>query len=133
MSTEQQENLDAVLRQSAFPVRSDVNELRRLLRELVSAQSLPADVTMTAAALGGVPTAEITVDGIEPRHVVLYFHGICVEDHTVRMPGPGSYCATTPRVSMGFGIRRWFVIRCFTTTSASLNPCSMSPPSTSQV
>jgi acetyl esterase/lipase len=25
--------------------------------------------------LGGVPTAEITVDGIEPRHVVLYFHG----------------------------------------------------------
>jgi len=75
MSTEQQENLDAVLRQSAFPVRSDVNELRRLLRELVSAQSLPADVTMTAAALGGVPTAEITVEGIEPRHVVLYFHG----------------------------------------------------------
>ena len=75
MSTEQQENLDAVLRQSAFPVRSDVNEQRRLLRELVSAQSLPADVTVTAAALGGVPTAEITVDGIEPRHVVLYFHG----------------------------------------------------------
>ncbi len=30
---------------------------------------------MTAAALGGVPTAEITVDGVEPRHVVLYFHG----------------------------------------------------------
>jgi epsilon-lactone hydrolase len=30
---------------------------------------------VTADALGGVPTAEITVDGIEPRHVVLYFHG----------------------------------------------------------
>jgi acetyl esterase/lipase len=30
---------------------------------------------VTAAELGGVPTAEITVDGIEPRHVVLYFHG----------------------------------------------------------
>jgi acetyl esterase/lipase len=41
----------------------------------VSAQPLPADVTVTAAALGGIPTAEITVDGIEPRHVVLYFHG----------------------------------------------------------
>ena len=75
MSTEQQENLDAILRQSAFPVGSDVNEQRRLLRELLSAQPLPADVTVTAAALGGVPTAEITVDGIEPRHVVLYFHG----------------------------------------------------------
>jgi monoterpene epsilon-lactone hydrolase len=75
VSTEQRETLDAILRQSAFPVDSDVDEQRRLLRELVSAQPLPAEVTVTAAALGGVPTAEITVDGIEPRHVVLYFHG----------------------------------------------------------
>ena len=75
MSTEQKENLDAILRQSAFPAGSDVSEQRRLLRELTSAQPLPAGVTVTAAALGGVPTAEITIDGIEPRHVVLYFHG----------------------------------------------------------
>jgi epsilon-lactone hydrolase len=75
VSTQQQETLDAILRQSAFSVDSDVNELRRLLREAASAQPLPADVTVTTAALGGVPTAEITVDGIEPRHVVLYFHG----------------------------------------------------------
>ncbi len=75
MSAEQRENLEAVLRQSAFPAGSDVNEQRRALRELLSTQPLPADVTVTAAALGGVPTAEITVDGIEPRHVVLYFHG----------------------------------------------------------
>jgi monoterpene epsilon-lactone hydrolase len=75
VSTEQRETLDAILRQSAFPADSDVNEQRLLLKELLSAQPLPADVTVTAAALGGVPTAEITVDGIEPRHVVLYFHG----------------------------------------------------------
>ncbi len=75
MSSEQRENLDAILRQSAFPVGSGVDEQRRLLRELLSAQPLPADVTVTEAALGGVPTAEITVDGIEPRNVVLYFHG----------------------------------------------------------
>jgi monoterpene epsilon-lactone hydrolase len=75
VSTEQRENLDAILRQSAFPVGSSVDEQRRLLREAVSAQPLPADVTVTADALDGVPTAEITVDGIEPRHVVLYFHG----------------------------------------------------------
>ncbi|MFY9775915.1 MAG: alpha/beta hydrolase [Trebonia sp.] len=75
MSTEQRQNLEAILRQSAFPADSDVNEQRRQLRELISAQPLPADVTVTAAALGGVPTAEITVDGIEPRHTVLYFHG----------------------------------------------------------
>ena len=75
MSTEQRENLDAILRQSAFPFDSDVEGQRRLLRELAATQPLPADVTVTAAALGGVPTAEITIDGIEPRHVVLYFHG----------------------------------------------------------
>jgi epsilon-lactone hydrolase len=75
VSTEQQEALDAILRQSAFPAGSDVDEQRRLLRELTSAQPLPGDVTVTAAALGGVPTAEIAIDGIESRHVVLYFHG----------------------------------------------------------
>ena len=75
MSIEQRENLDAILRQNTFPFDIDVSEQRRLLRELASAQPLPAGVTVTAAELGGVPTAEITVDGIEPRHVVLYFHG----------------------------------------------------------
>jgi len=75
VSTGQRENLDAILRQSAFPAGSSVSEQRLLLRELLSAQPLPAEVTVTAAALGSVPTAEITVDGIEPRHVVLYFHG----------------------------------------------------------
>jgi len=75
VSTEQRENLDAILRQSAFPFDSDVSEQRRMLRELASAQPLPADVTVTAAELGAVPTAEITIDGIGPRHVVLYFHG----------------------------------------------------------
>ena len=75
MSAEQRENLDGILRQSAFPVDSDVTELRRQLRDLLSAQPLPADVTVTAAALGGVPTAEVTVGGVEARHTVLYFHG----------------------------------------------------------
>jgi acetyl esterase/lipase len=75
VSAEQRETLDAILRQSAFPADSDVAEQRRLLAELLSAQPLPAGVTVTAADLGGVPTAEITIDGTEPRHVVLYFHG----------------------------------------------------------
>ena len=75
MSTEQRENLDAILRQSAFPFDADVSEQRQRLREFASAQPLPPGVTVTPAELGGVPTAEITVDGIEARHVVLYFHG----------------------------------------------------------
>jgi acetyl esterase/lipase len=75
VSTEQRDNLDAILRQSAFPAGLDVAEQRRQLRELLSAQPLAAEISVTAAALGGVPVAEITVDGIEPRHTVLYFHG----------------------------------------------------------
>ena len=75
MSTEQRENLEAILRQSAFPPDIDIGEQRRQLRALTSAQPLPADVSVTAAALGGVPTAEITIDGTRSRHVVLYFHG----------------------------------------------------------
>ena len=120
VSTEQRENLEAILRQSAFPAGIDVSEQRRLLRELTSAQPLPADVTVTAAALGGVPTAEITVDGIEPRHVVLYFHsGVYVLGDAVgcRWPGlagrPADACQgrlrrlpARPRASVSGGGRR---------------------------
>src|SRR5436305_3111240 len=81
VSIEQRETLDAILRQSAFPAGSDVNEQRRLLQELLSAQPLPADVTVTAAALGGISTAEIAVTGIEPHHDDLYYHvGVYVMD-----------------------------------------------------
>ena len=75
MGIAQRENLDAILRQSVFPAGADVSGQRRPLRELTSAQPLPAAVTVTAATLGGVRTAEITIDGIEPSHVVLYLHG----------------------------------------------------------
>jgi epsilon-lactone hydrolase len=75
MSAEQRGTLDAILRRSAFPADSDVNEQRRLLRELLSAYPLPADITVHESDLGGVATAEIAVAGVEPRNVVLYFHG----------------------------------------------------------
>jgi acetyl esterase/lipase len=42
---------------------------------MMAAQPRPADITVTRAALGSVPTAEITVAGAESRHTVLYFHG----------------------------------------------------------
>ncbi len=75
MSSEQQATLDAILRQSAFPVDSTVDEQRQQLRALLSAQPLPPELTVLETELGGVKTAEITVDGVEPHHVVLYFHG----------------------------------------------------------
>jgi acetyl esterase/lipase len=75
VSAGQREQLEGILRQSGFPPGIGVDEQRRLLRELTASQPLPGDVKVTEGALGGVPTAEITVDGIEARHVVLYFHG----------------------------------------------------------
>jgi monoterpene epsilon-lactone hydrolase len=42
VSTERRENREAILRQSAFPADLGVSEQRRLLRELISAQPLPA-------------------------------------------------------------------------------------------
>ncbi|MFC6160184.1 alpha/beta hydrolase [Kribbella jiaozuonensis] len=75
MTTEQRSTLDAILRQGAFPADIGLEEQRAQLKALLSAQPLPADLTVTAGEIGGVPTAEVTVDGIEPRHTVLYFHG----------------------------------------------------------
>src|SRR5581483_4336285 len=75
VSAEQRQMLDGILRQSAIPVDSSVDEQRRLLREAISAQPLPTDVTVTASALGDVRTAEITVTGVEARHTVMYLHG----------------------------------------------------------
>jgi epsilon-lactone hydrolase len=75
VSIEQRETLDAILRQGGFPADATVDEQRRLLRDLLSAQPLPPGVKATTAKSGGVPTAEVTIDGVEPSHVVLYFHG----------------------------------------------------------
>jgi acetyl esterase/lipase len=75
VSTEQKETVDAILRQARLPADVGVDEQRRLLRELTPERPLPPGVSVTAAALGAVPTAEITVDGSEPRRAVLYFHG----------------------------------------------------------
>ena len=82
MSAEHREALEASLQQEAFPPDSDISERRRLLHEPAagrpgSRQRDPGrDCTIDLdAAPGGVAVAEVTTAGIEPRHVVLYFHG----------------------------------------------------------
>ena len=54
MSTEQRENLDATLRQNAFPFDSDVSEQRRLLKELASVNPVPYFMKYGENAWAGV-------------------------------------------------------------------------------
>ena len=65
MSTEQRENLDAILRQSAFPADIDVSEQRRLLKELTSAQPLPE--TGISAEVAPGPLRTVLRRGQTPR------------------------------------------------------------------
>lgn len=60
MSVEQRENLEAILRQSAFPAGGDVDEQRRQLRELISAQPLPAAICLARQAASA--DVEVTLD-----------------------------------------------------------------------
>ena len=63
VSTEQRENLEAILRQSAFPAGMDLNEQRRQLRELISAVGTPpsaAAVTVTSAGSGWAETNSLS-------------------------------------------------------------------------
>ena len=71
MSTEQRETLDAILRQSAFPAVSDVNEQRRQLRALLSAQPLPADVIVTAAAVSSTPSTGSPAKAAEDVRILM--------------------------------------------------------------
>jgi acetyl esterase/lipase len=76
VSTEQQKALDAVLRQSAFPVDIDVSEQRRLLRELTSAQPLPAGVT----ALGLISPILADLSGLPPLIIQAGTHEVLLDD-----------------------------------------------------
>jgi epsilon-lactone hydrolase len=51
------------------------DEHRKMFDELFATQPYPADVTVRAAALGGVPALELTVAGSAEQQDVLYFHG----------------------------------------------------------
>ena len=58
--------------------------------------------------------------------------GFCDVTQRVTSSVARRYCASATRHSMAFGIRRWFRMRSFTTTSAALKTASTSPPETFQ-
>jgi monoterpene epsilon-lactone hydrolase len=75
MSKEQQLGLDAILRQGQFDPGVDVPGLRAAFNALMAQVPVAADVLHKPATIGGVGGVEVTIQGITPENVILYFHG----------------------------------------------------------
>jgi epsilon-lactone hydrolase len=74
MSKQQQEQLDAILRQGRLDTGGDVATLRAAFDELMSRAPVPADLQPRPTTLGGVDAVEVTVQGGDADNVILYFH-----------------------------------------------------------
>jgi acetyl esterase/lipase len=75
MSRQQQDQLDAILRQGRLDTGGDVAMLRAAFNELMAQVPVPADVQHTPTTIGGVDAVEVTVQGRDADNVILYFHG----------------------------------------------------------
>jgi acetyl esterase/lipase len=75
MSTQQQLQLDAILRQGRLDTGGDVPAVRAAFNHVMAQVPVPPDIQQTPKTIGGVGCIEVTVAGTEAEHVILYFHG----------------------------------------------------------
>jgi acetyl esterase/lipase len=75
MSTEQQRQLDAILRQGGLDTDADVPTLRAAFSELMARVPMAPDVQQSPVEIGGVAGLGVTVQGNAAENVILYFHG----------------------------------------------------------
>jgi monoterpene epsilon-lactone hydrolase len=75
MSRQQQDQLDAILRQGRLDTGGDVAMLRAAFNEVMAQVPVPADVHHRPTTIGGVDAVEVTVQGRDADNVILYFHG----------------------------------------------------------
>jgi acetyl esterase/lipase len=75
MSTQQQLQLDAILRQGQFDTGADVQTLRKAFGELMAQVPVAPDIQQRPVEIGGVAGVEVTFEGNEAEPVILYFHG----------------------------------------------------------
>jgi acetyl esterase/lipase len=75
MSRQQQDQLDAILRQGGLDTGGNVAALRAAFDELMAQVPVPADVQQTSTSVGGVDAIEVTVKSKDTDHAILYFHG----------------------------------------------------------
>src|SRR5205807_4581005 len=75
MSKQQQLALNAMLRQAPIDYSADVPTLRAGLEEVMRRTPVAGDVRKAPTLVGGVKAIEVTIDGTDPKDVILYFHG----------------------------------------------------------
>jgi acetyl esterase/lipase len=75
MSTQQQRQLDAILRQGGLDTAGEVPALRAAFNALMAQIPVPPDLHQRPMTIGGVDAIEVTVRDTEAENVILYFHG----------------------------------------------------------
>src|SRR6476660_1474475 len=75
MSTDQQRQWDAILRQGGLDTSGDGQTLRATFDALMAQVPVPPDVQQQPVQIGGVAGVEVTVPGTAVEDVVLYLHG----------------------------------------------------------
>src|SRR3981081_23724 len=99
MSTQQQRQLDANLRQGQFDTGGDVQALRASFSEIMAQVPVAPDVQQNPVEIGGVAGVEVTIQGNEADNVILYFHGgvyVIGSAAPAGPPGGGFGCKTGP-------------------------------------
>lgn len=67
---------------------SKLLEMRSTLDQIMSARPVPDGVRQSTSRLGGIRVLDVTIEGIEPRGTLLWFHG-------------GGFVAGTPELTIG--------------------------------
>ena len=75
MTTQQRQDLNALLRDGPLDIGGDVHEQRAVFHEMIASVPLSEDVTATPGLLGAVPVVTVETPDNDQSHVLLYFHG----------------------------------------------------------
>ncbi|HEY2166228.1 MAG TPA: alpha/beta hydrolase [Jatrophihabitantaceae bacterium] len=75
MSTEQQIQLDAILRQGRLDSTADVPTVRAAFDAVMARVPVPADVQQNPVQISGVNAIDVTLANTDTERVILYFHG----------------------------------------------------------
>jgi epsilon-lactone hydrolase len=75
MSTQQQLDLNAILRQGPLDLEADLATLRAAFNDVMAGIPVAEDVDHVPMTVGGVDAVDVTISGIDTANTILYFHG----------------------------------------------------------